>query len=92
MEKTATIKAKDLAPATRAWIMNVLHIEPADEDEFTLTLRRPVRAPAPEDRAASRKGLLNVLERLDERTKDIPEQEIDAAIDEALQAIHPRHD
>ena len=72
--------------------MNVLHIDPADEDEFTVTLRRPVPAPAPEDRAAARQGLINVLERLDERTKDIPEQEIDVAIDEAMQAIHPRHD
>ena len=92
VEKTATIKAKDLAPATRAWIMNILHVDLTEEDEFTLTLRRPIQAPSPEQRVAARKALFDVLQRIHEKTKDAPEQEIDAAIDEAMRLSHSRND
>src|SRR5205823_1528370 len=92
VEKMATIKAKDLAPATRTWIMDLLHIDLADEDEFTLTWRRPVHVPSPEERAAARQGLVDVLGRIDQGTQDVPDEEIDAAIDEAMRSAHPRDD
>ncbi len=87
MEKSATLKAKDLAPAAREWIMSVLHIDVTDDDEFTLSVHRPLHVPTPEQRIAARTNLFAVLDRIAERTKDVPEAEIAAAIGEAMTHI-----
>ncbi len=50
-----------------------------------------LQSPSPDQRAAVRAGLLRVLQRLDERTKDVPEEEMDAAINEAMGAVRPRN-
>ena len=89
MERSATVKAKDLPPAERQWVAAVLRVDLTDDAEFTLILRRPViRVPTSEQRAAAREGLHQVLARFDERMKDVPEAEIDAAIDEAFDHLH----
>src|SRR5438093_10644825 len=85
IERSATIKAKDLPPAERQWIAAVLHVDLTDDDEFTVTLHRPlVRIPNPKDREAAREGLLTVLGQFHERMKDAPAEEVDAAIDDAF--------
>jgi hypothetical protein len=91
MDKSATIKVKDLTPPAREWIRSVLHIDLTEEDEVAVSVRRPVRTPAPEQRAAARRSLLEVLDRIAERTKDVPEAEINEAIEEALAHVrsHP---
>jgi hypothetical protein len=85
VERSATIKVKDVPAAERQWIAAVLHVDLADEDEFTMSLRRPaVHIPDPQDREAARDGLRAVLSRLHERMKDEPEGPITTAIDEAI--------
>jgi hypothetical protein len=92
MERSATIKAKELSTGERQWIATVLHVDLREDDEFTLTLRRLVRTPSPEQRAAARQGLLEVLDRIGERMKDVPEEEIDAAIGEAMEHVRAKKD
>lgn len=88
MEQSATIKAKDLSSAERKWIATVLHVDLREDDEFTVTLRRPViHVPSAEERAKAREGLQEVFARIDERMKDVPEAEIDAAIEEAFEHV-----
>jgi len=91
MERSATVKAKDLPPAERQWIAAFLHVDLLEEDEFTVTLRRPaIHVPTPEQRAAARAGLQQVLARFDERMKNVPETEVDAAIEEAFEHVRSR--
>jgi len=92
MERSATIKAKDLSTGERQWIATILHVDLREDDEFTLTLRRLVRRPSPEQRAAARQGLVGVLERIGEHVKDVPKEEIDAAIDEAMDHVRRTKD
>ena len=73
VERSATVKAKDLPSAERQWFAIVLGVELADEDEFTVSLRRPaIRIPAPNEREAAREGLRTVLGQFHERMKDEP--------------------
>lgn len=93
VERSATIKAKDLPPAERKWIAAVLHVDLADEDEFTVSLHRPVvRVPDPKEREAAREGLRAVLGQFHEQMKDEPEEEVAAAIDDTFRDIRSRKD
>ena len=91
MERTATIRARDLRPTLREWVRDLLHTEPTDTAELTVTLRQPGIEPTHEQRAAARQRLLELMDQFGERTKDIPQAEIDAAVDEAMQFVrsHP---
>jgi hypothetical protein len=91
MQRTATIRGSDLSPTLREWVRDLLHTEPTDTAELTVTLRQPEGESTPEQRAAARKRLLELMQTVGERTKDIPQVEIDAAVDEAMQFVrsHP---
>jgi hypothetical protein len=62
----------------------MLHVDLADNDECVVTIRRVEQGMSPEQRELARQRLRNLSERIAERTKDLPEQEIEAAIDEAI--------
>jgi hypothetical protein len=89
--KSATIKAKDLAPAVRQRVAMVLHVDLADDDELTLALLRAAEVQRSTHRTEARQRLLAVLAKMDEKTRDVPEQEIEEAIEEAMQFVrsHP---
>jgi hypothetical protein len=88
MERSATLKAKDLRPAEREWIAAVLQLELSDEDEFTVSVRRPVvRIPDPKEQEEAREGLRKILGAFHERMKNEPEEEVAAAIDDAFEAL-----
>jgi len=88
MERSATIKAKDLPAAERQWIAGVLHVDLADDDEFTVTLHRPtIRVPTPEQRAEASEGLRKVLGQFHDRMKDEPEEEVNAAIEQTFEEL-----
>jgi hypothetical protein len=81
MERSATIKAKDLSTGERQWLATVLHVDLREDDEFIVTLRRPgVRVPSAEQRQAAGKELMAVLGQFHERMQGVPEEEIDAAV------------
>ena len=86
-ERTATVRAGDLTPILRQWVRDLLHTEPTDTAELTVTLRQSEGESTPEERAAARKRLLELMRTVGERTKDIPQVEIDAAVDEAMQFV-----
>ena len=85
MEKTAILRAGELAPATRAWLASVLHVDLQDSDDLELTVRRAIQSRSGEERAAARTRLGEVLAAVDERARDLPEEEIEAAIGEAIE-------
>ena len=86
-ERTATIRAGELSPALREWVRDLLHTEPTDAAELTVTLRQPGTGSTPEQRAAARQRLLEMMQRIGERTKGIPQTEINEAVDEAMRFV-----
>jgi hypothetical protein len=90
MGNLPSIKAAELNPSARQRVANLLHVDLTDSDELIVTLRRAVQTPADGQREAARERLLQYLNRLDERLPDVPEEEMEAAIDEAMQFIRPR--
>ena len=80
-----------LTPTLRQWVRDLLHTEPTDAAELTVTLRQSGDESTPQQRAAARERLLELMRTVEERTKDIPQAEIDAAVDEAMQFVrsHP---
>ena len=87
MQKTATVRASDLSPTLREWVRDLLQTEPTDTAELTVTLRQAGAESTPEERTAARKRLLEMMKTVGERTKDIPQAEIDAAVEEAMQFV-----
>ena len=87
LERSTVLRARELAPATRAWIGSILHIDLTDEDECTLTLRRSMETQTPEQRAIARKRLFELFRQIDAQVKEVPDEEIEAAIDEAIRSV-----
>ena len=90
-ERTATIRAGDLSPTLLAWVRDLLHTEPTAAAELTVTLRQAGMESSPEQRAAARERLLEMMHQIGERTKDVPQTEIDDAVNEAMEFVrsHP---
>ena len=84
MEKTATVKANDLPTPARDWLGEVLNLDLADSDVFTVTVHRPAPDPASLSREVARERLLELMKRIGDRTENVPDAEIDEAINEAM--------
>lgn len=87
METSATIKAQDIDPAARQWVTRVLHIELSDGDELTIAVHRAAEDQRLTERANARAGLLALLAKMDEKTRDVSDEEMDQAIEEAMQFV-----
>jgi hypothetical protein len=86
-DASAVLKAADIEPAVRQWAASVLHVDLGDADELTLGLRRADGGKQSARRDAARKRLLALLERIDETTRDVPDEEMEQAIAEAMQFV-----
>ena len=92
MEASAVLKAEDIAPAARQWVASVLHVDLSDGDELTLAVRRVADGERSTRQANARKRLLALLAKLDEKTRDAPDEEMDKAIEEAMQSVRSSSD
>ncbi|HEY5315236.1 MAG TPA: hypothetical protein VIK18_22080 [Pirellulales bacterium] len=86
-DRSATIKAEDIAPAAREWVASVLQIDLSAGDELTLALRRAGLDEQTSRRADARKQLLALLAQMDEKTRGVADAEMDEAIEEAMRSI-----
>jgi hypothetical protein len=71
-------------------VRDLLHAEPTDTAELVVTLRQPENERTPDPRIAARQRLLALMNRLAERTKAVPEAEVDAAVEEAMRFVRGR--
>jgi hypothetical protein len=79
---------KDLSPNQRLAIENLLGRALQDEESLTIRPARILKdAPTGEERVRAFRRYQDDLDRIADRVKDVPEAEIDAAIDEALHAV-----
>lgn len=91
-DASAVLKAGDIEPAVRQWAAGVLHVDLSDADELTLGLRRAADRDRRARRDAARQRLLALLNRIDEKTRDAPDEEMDQAIEEAMQFVRSSPD
>lgn len=85
MDKSMTVRAADMQPEARQWVAGLLHVNLADDDELTLALHRTSQRE--QRQSAARQRLLELLARTDEKSRDVPDAEMDRAIDEALEFV-----
>jgi hypothetical protein len=89
VDASATLQAADLTPSQRELVTGLLGTDLGDQDAVTVTLHR--RGDATDPRAEARERLLSLMGRMTERTAGVAQEEIDAAVTEAIQFVrnHP---
>ena len=90
MQNNALRKASDLEGPIRAAFESVLGRSLQDNETVSVHAYQPRPAPTGQTREEAYRRLLDSTDKLAQRVKDVPEEEIDAAIDEALDKT--RHD
>ncbi len=88
MDNVAVRHVKDLDPAARAWVSSLFGRSVDENEQVTIVLVRPHPAPPEKDRKAGMAKMDQALARMDQRTKDVPESDLEEAIDEAM--LHVR--
>lgn len=89
MANIAVHKADELAPATRAVVESELGRPLCGDEEVSIMAFLTHEAPSGEARQEAGRRLEEHFERIDQRTKDIPDREMDAVLDEALRNTRP---
>jgi hypothetical protein len=88
MQNGALRKAAELAPPVREAFESVLGGHLGDDETVSIHAYSPQSAPTGQAREGAYRRLLEFGDKLAQRVKDVPEDEIDATIDEALDYIH----
>jgi hypothetical protein len=89
MQNNALRKATELTPPIRAAFESVLGRGLGDDETVSINTYQPRPAPTGSAREVAYRRLLEFGDKLAERVNDVPKDEIDAVIDEAV--YHVRH-
>lgn len=85
------VHVKDLSPDQRVAIEGILGRALRDDESLTIRPSNIIKeAPQGTDRTDRARQYLGSLDRIAERVKDVPEDQLDAAIDEALDDVRHR--
>ena len=87
MENITIQKARDLETPAREWLQRVFSRSFGEDEEITILVFPPRLAPSSADRLSAAKRMDAALEKIDERTQDISDEEMDASIDEAMNHV-----
>jgi hypothetical protein len=90
MQNDVLCKAGDLTPPVREAFESVLGRRLGDDEAVSIHAYPQRPAPTGQERAEAYRRLLEFGEKVAQRVKDVPEAEINAAIDEAVESVH-RH-
>jgi hypothetical protein len=90
MQNVATSWARDLSAPVKAAMEKFLGRPLQDDEQVSLRVYRKHEAPRGEARREAARHLEQHLNRMAAKAKDVPQIEIEAAIDEALEQIRPR--
>jgi hypothetical protein len=89
MNNVATQKAGELSPRVKSAVEELLGRAVGTDEEISVIATPPQQEPPSRDRTMIAQQLEALLRRRAERVKDVAEQEIESAINEALN--HVRH-
>ncbi len=82
-------KASELRPETRAAVEAELGRSLQDDEEVSIMAFVAHEAPAGEARAETARNLEQNLNRTDQKTKRVPEEETEKALNEAIRTVRP---
>ncbi len=82
-------KAKDLKSEVRVWVCSLFGRELADDEEVAVALPDAATGQVKGDRAQARRALLASMEHLGERFRNVADDDMEAALDEAMKAVRP---
>jgi len=89
MPSVLTHKASDLKPLTREVLESEFGRRFQDDEEVSIMAFRPHEPPAEEARRQAGARLEQHFQRMDARTKDIGEDEVDDIVIEAMRSVRP---
>ena len=89
MQNVSIQKAGELPAVVRSAVERLLGRPVAPDEEISIVAAPPQQVPPAEGRLQAARNLEALLSRRAEKVKDVPESDIDAAIDEAV--AHVRH-
>lgn len=84
-------RARDLDPAARAWVASLFGHDIPDDQEISVALGALKHVPTAEERRAANERLDQLLAEIHQRVKDVPEEEMEEALDEAMQHVRPSY-
>jgi hypothetical protein len=87
MQNVSIQKASELPQAVKSAVEQLLGRPIAPDEEISVAAVPPQRIPHMESRAAVARNLEAFLQRRADKVNGLPEEEIDAAIHEALDAV-----
>jgi hypothetical protein len=82
-------KAEDLAPTTKVAVEVELGRPVRKGEEISIMALFPHEAPVGEEKEQAVAGLRKCLDRIDERTKQVPEEEMEQLVKDALRYARP---
>jgi len=89
MQNVSIHKASHLPEAVKSAVEQLLGRSIAADEEISVVAVPPQHVSPPEDRASVSRNLEALLNRRAAKVRDVPEEEIDAVVDEAID--HVRH-
>lgn len=84
MPNVVLVKVKDLAASQREWVAQMFGRQPGEDEEVSVMLFPAHKGPTPEQRQAAWKRIWEVLDKAAANARDVPEEEFEAAIEEAM--------
>ena len=87
MQTISIQKASELPAALKSAVEKLLGRSIAPDEEISITAVPQQRAPASESRAAVSRNLEALLDRRAAKVTGLPEEEIDASIEDAIRAV-----
>ena len=84
-------KVSEMRPEVRTALETELGRPLKDEEEVSIMAFEPHPAPAGEARKQAVQGLQEHLKQTDEKTKAVPDAEMEATLNEAMQSVRPRY-
>lgn len=92
MDKVAIRSVHELDPLAKAWLQTLVGRELRDDERVSVRVFTVRPAPPPAARQAAGARLDQLLDKMAANMKDIPEEEFEAAVDEAMKAVRPSYE
>lgn len=90
MESISVQKAGQIDHPAREWLQHLLGRLLGEDEQVTIFVPTPHGAPPSKDRHAAFERMDEVLDKAAESIADVPEEEFDEAVDEAMDHIRNR--
>ena len=90
MESISVQKASQIENPAREWLQHLFGRLLGEDEEVTIFVATPHAAPAAKDRQAAFQRMGKVLDQAAENMKDIPDDEFNESVDEAMEHIRKR--